>query len=360
MHRSDGPGFKRHTVGPAPAGRQWVVGFALAGVLFAVTAPAGEPVSNRFEFSRPEMGVPVRVVLYAPDNAAATTAAEAAFARIAELNSILSDYDPESELRRLGNATSEGKSVPVSKDLWRVLVRSQDVSTRSDGAFDVTVGPVVRLWRRARRRGQLPAPDRLAAARKLVGYQLLQLDQENRSVKLGKPDMWLDLGGIAKGYAVDEALAVLRKHGISRALVDAGGDMVLGAPPPGKQGWRIGIAPLEPDGPPSQILSLANVAVATSGDTWQFVVIDGRRYSHIVDPKTGVGLTDHSSVTVVAPDGITADSLASAVSVLGPNNGLKLIEATPNTEAFIVRAPKAKPETHQSTGWKGLPRMESK
>jgi len=166
--------------------------------------------------------------------------------------------------------------------------------------------------------------------------------------------MRLDLGGIAKGYAADEALRVLRKSGINRALVDAGGDIALGNPPPEKPGWRIGIAPLEADGPPSQVLLLSRVAVATSGDTWQYVQIGSRRYSHLVDPRTGLGLTDHSSVTVIAPEGITADGLASAVSVLGPEKGLKLVEATPGTAAFIVRAPEGKVQTYQSSRWKGM------
>jgi thiamine biosynthesis lipoprotein len=170
-----------------------------------------------------------------------------------------------------------------------------------------------------------------------------------------KPEMRLDLGGIAKGYAVDKALAVLRRRGITRALVDAGGDIGLGDPPPGKPGWGIGVAPLEPGGPPGGFLWLSRRAIATSGDTQQYVVIDGVRYSHLVDPRTGLGLTDHSSVTVIAPDGITADGLASAVSVLGPRQGLRLVEETPGAAALVVRAPEGRPETYESGRWKKLP-----
>ena len=339
----------------------WLMGGGISA------ATAGERGSDRFEFTRVEMAVPVRIVLYAPERVAATNAAEAVFSRIRQLNGILSDYDPQSELRRLCSAApppvrpnghpSEwaGKAVPVSEDLWRVLCQAQELSERSGGAFDVTVGPVVRLWRRARRRHELPSPERLQAARKLVDYRLIRLDPQQRTVELLKPGMRLDLGGIAKGYAVDEALAVLRQRGISRALVDAGGDIALGDPPPGKTGWRIGVARLEADGPPSRVVLLSRVAIATSGDTWQYVEIDGRRYSHIVDPRTGVGLTDHSSVTVVAPKAIVADSLASAVSVLGPKQGLKLIEETPGAAALILRAPQGKVQTYRSSRWKDLP-----
>jgi thiamine biosynthesis lipoprotein len=345
-------------------GRLLIVWLLGAGISVAT---AGEPGSDRFEFTRVEMAVPVRIVLYAPEDATATRAAEAAFSRIRQLNGILSDYDPQSELRRLSSATlpSEGheagpsewaaKAVPVSEDLWRVLHQAQALSRRSGGAFDVTVGPVVRLWRRARRRHVLPSPQRLQAARKLVDYRLMRLDPRHHTVELLKPGMRLDLGGIAKGYAVDEALGVLRQRGISRALVDVGGDIALGDPPPGKTGWRIAIARLEADGPPSRVVLLSRAAVATSGDTWQYVEIGGRRYSHIVDPRTGLGLTDHSSVTVVAPKGIVADSLASAVSVLGPQQGLKLIENTPGAAALIIRAPQGKVETYRSSRWKDQP-----
>lgn len=167
--------------------------------------------------------------------------------------------------------------------------------------------------------------------------------------------MQLDLGGIAKGYALDAALVVLRQHGAGRALLDAGGDLVLGDPPPGKPGWTVAIAPLEPGAAPNQYLILSRVAVATSGDMFQFVEIDGRRYSHIVDPRTGMGLTDRSKVTVVAPDGATADSLATAVSVLGPEKGLRLVDSTPGAAALIMRPAEGKPEIYTSRRWRELP-----
>jgi thiamine biosynthesis lipoprotein len=214
----------------------------------------------------------------------------------------------------------------------------------------VTIGPVVRLWRRARRLRQLPDATRLAQARALVGYRKVILDPDNRTVRLVLTGMQLDLGGIAKGYAADEAMAVLRSHGVTSALVAAAGDIVVSNAPPGKAAWTIGIAPLEgADQPPDQYLELENSAVSTSGDAEQFVEIDGTRYSHIIDPKTGVGLTGHSHVTVVAGDGITADSMATAVSVLGPERGLKLIESTAGAACRIVRSTKDGIEVHESS-----------
>jgi thiamine biosynthesis lipoprotein len=326
----------------------WLIG---AG---AVAAQGEQPAENRFEFSRTEMAVPVRVVLYAPDEKTANGAAEAAFDRLHQLNGILSDYDPNSELRRLCDASSEGRSVPVSEDLWNVLSYAQALSTRTCGAFDVTVGPIVRLWRRARRREELPPPEMIKESLDLVGHRLVRLEPETHGVELLKPGMRLDLGGIAKGYAIDQALAVLRRRGITRALVDAGGDVGLGDPPPDRPGWQIAVAALDPNSPPSRYVQLSCAAIATSGDTWQFVEFDGKRYSHLVDPHTGVGLTDHSTVTIVAPNAMTADALASAVSVLGPEKGIRLIDDTPGSAAFIVRAPEGRVETYESEQWKHL------
>jgi len=328
----------------------------VACMLGAGPAPTDSPAVDRFTFTRVEMAVPVTIVLYARDKMSATTAARAALDRIRQLNGVLSDYDPESELRRFERAAAEGKPVKVSDDLFAVLARSQALAEQSGGAFDVTVGPVVRVWRRARQRGGVPLPRRLDPARKLVGHESLQLDPEQKTVTLAKPAMRLDFGGIAKGYAVDEALEVLREHDISRALVDAGGDLALGAPPPGKRGWRIGIVPLKEDGPPSRSLVLSNAAVATSGDLWQFVEIGGRRYSHIIDPRTGQPLEQRSSVTVIAPDGMTADGLASALSVLGPEKGLALADAVPGVAALIVFASDGEVQTVESSRFKNVER----
>jgi thiamine biosynthesis lipoprotein len=276
--------------------------------------------------------------LYGHDESAANRAARAAYERIKQLDGIMSDYDPESELMRLCLTAGQGKAVPVSRDLLTVLSRAQDVSEKSDGTFDVSVGPVVKLWRRARKSGALPSAEEIARARELVGYRKIQIDADAGTVMLLKAGMQLDLGGIGAGYAVDKALKVLKDHGITSALVDASGDIGVSDAPPGKTGWRIGVAPLEPEGEPSRYLLLKHAAVTTSGDAFQFVEIEGKRYSHIVDPRTGLGLTERSSVTVIARDCTTADSYTKAVMLLGRERGFKLIEATPDAAAIVVRA----------------------
>jgi thiamine biosynthesis lipoprotein len=235
-------------------------------------------------------------------------------------------------------AKAGGGPVKVSDELFFVLRRARDVSKLSDGAFDVTVGPVVRLWRTARKTRQMPDPEALTKARELVGWQNVVLDEKEKTVKLLKPGMQLDLGGIAKGYAADEMQKVLKKHGVTHALVAAGGDITVSDAPPGKDGWLIAIQPLDAEEEKNpRFLLLKNGSVSTSGDANQFVVIDGKRYSHIVDPKTGLGLVGRMSVTVVGPDGITADSLTKVVAVLGPEKGLPLIETVPGVSGRMVR-----------------------
>lgn len=313
---------------------------------------AAETPEQRFAFEKAEMGLPFRVTLYADDEATAKAAADAAFACVAQLNQIFSDYDPESELSRLSRTSGSGLAVPVSAELWKLLAQSQALAKRTDGAFDVTVGPLINLWRRARRKQELPGAEAIAEMRERVGHEALQLDDKTRSVTLLKADMRLDCSSMAKGYAVDAALATLRASGITRALVAAGGDMAASEPPPGELGWKIEVATVDaPGAPPAQTVLLRNSAIGTSGDLFQAVEIDGVRYSHIVDPHTGIGLTDRSLVSVLAKDCATASSHATAASVLGPKRGLQLIEHTADLAARIVRRKGAVVEFAVSSRW---------
>jgi thiamine biosynthesis lipoprotein len=300
------------------------------------------------------MGTEFRIVLHAATDTEAKKAAEAAFDRVAALDRILSDYKDDSELMRLCKQAG-GSPVNVSEDLFTVLEASQELARKTDGAFDVTAAPVIRLWRRARRQHELPDEKRLAAARATVGFEKLKLEPKGRTAQLAKPGMLLDLGGIAKGYAADEAMKVLKQHGIASALVAAGGDIVVSAPPPGAKGWTIGILPLSTaPADNSTKLLLRDAAASTSGDREQFVEIGGKRYSHIIDPRTGMALTGHASVTVVAQRGIDSDSLATAVSVLGPERGLALIDGIEGAASLIVRSHGDKTEQIESKRWKDV------
>ena len=276
---------------------------------------ATETAATRFEYSAPRMGTLFRIVLFGPDEAAARDAAAAALARVSDLNRILSDYDPESEVSRLSRY-APGTAVPVSAELFALLEESQQLAADSGGAFDVTVGPIVRLWRHARRTHCLPPPAERAAALRAAGHAKLRLRADNRTVTLLASGMALDFGGIAKGYAAEAALAVLRQRGFSRAMVAAGGDLALGAAPPGAAGWRIELAPFGEALAAPLVLVAADVAVSTSGDAEQFIEFEGVRYAHIVDPRTALGLTHPCAVTIIARRGAQADALATAGCVL--------------------------------------------
>ncbi len=326
----------------------YLVALILVGGLFTVVHSAEKTELKRFTFTEVHMGTEFKIILYAPNEEIDKKASAAAFRRIAELDHIMSDYKKTSELMHLCQKAG-GPPVKVSQDLFNVLSRSQALAKKSDGAFDVTVGPVVRLWRKSRRTLELPDPDRLKAAQSKVGYDKMRLDPVMRTVQLLLEGMLLDLGGIAKGYAAEAALAILRQFGITRALIVAGGDIACAGPPPNEKGWKVGIAPLKnPLGEPKNYLLLKNAAVSTSGDVEQFVTIKGKRYSHIVDPETGLGLVGRSSVSVIAPNATTTDSLATTVSVLGPEKGLELIEATKGAAALIIREEKGELVTIRS------------
>lgn len=287
---------------------------------------------HRFEYSEVAMGVRARIVMYAKDESTAQRAARAAYDRIAVLEDIMSDYRPTSELSQL-SAKSGGEAVKVSSELLYILLKSQELARRSDGAFDVTVGPIVKLWRKARKSGVMPSKEELGAARRLVGWRKLHIDKGAGTVTLDTPGMQLDLGGIAKGYACDEAIKALKQQHITSALVEMGGDIVVSDAPPGAKGWQIEIANAI-DAKHKQ-MTLANAAISSSGDTEQYVEIGGKRYSHIVDPRTGLGLTDRIAVTVVAPNGVTSDGLSTAISVLGVRRGNTLANTYTGVRAYI-------------------------
>jgi thiamine biosynthesis lipoprotein len=303
-----------------------------------------------FEAAEPHMGTLIRIKLYAEGPQQSSAAFRAAFDRVAQLDDALSDYKPASELNRICRSAVHNP-VQVSPDLFRVLEASRKLSEESAGSFDITLGPVIRLWRQARIGHHPPAPQALREAAGLCGYRKLHLDPVARTVLLDDPGMQLDLGAIAKGYAADAALLALARCGIRSALVAASGDLAIGDPPPGKRGWQIGISRGGSNGALDRVLELHNAAVSTSGDSEQHLDIDGVRYSHIIDPATNMGLTKPITVTVVARMGIDADSLSTTVSVLGADRGLALLRNHPDAAALISEGEGAGMRVLESPGW---------
>jgi FAD:protein FMN transferase len=288
-----------------------------------------------YEFEKGLMGSPFRLVFYTTSDSLAEQAAAQAFGRIEALNEILSDYRDGSEINRLSARSGSGEWVSVSDDLYRVISLSKNVSQQTGGAFDITIGPVVQLWRRALRRSTFPSPDVVAETRRAVGYSYVKLRPQGQKVKLTQPGMRLDVGGIGKGYAADEAVAVLKKLGINAVLVDAGGDLTLADPPPGKAGWEVEVTSGLPEDSTTTLL-LSNAGIATSGATYRYLEHEGVRYSHIVNPQTGVGLRYHVRTTVIAPNGTLADALATAFSVAGIENSKKIAGNFPGVKVWLL------------------------
>ena len=296
--------------------------FSLGLFFIALGQALGQ--AERHEFSRPLMGMAFRIVVYAEAKPLAKRASDAAFDRVAVLNKIMSDYDPSSELSKLSDLAGSGKAARISDDLYRVLDAGQALATNSAGAFDMTAGAAPQLWRRARRLKRMPPEYVIDNARKASGYRALKLDEDAKTAELTKPGVRLDLGGIAKGYALDESLTELHKHGLRQALVSAGGDIAAGDAPPGQPGWKIALLGLK-ENAAAEFIWVSNGAVATSGDLFQVLELDGKRHSHIVDPRTARAITDQRLVHVLAPAAIQADSLATAISVLGHKDGMRLV-----------------------------------
>lgn len=311
----------------------FMVGLLATSGISSSDASVSQEELKRFTFTEYHMGIDARLVLYAKSQDLAERSARAAFDRIAALDTIMSDYRKDSELMKLCDRAGDGP-IGVSKDLFRVLERAQLVSEQSNGAFDVTVGPLVAIWRQARRTAKLPSVTALHAARQLVNWRLMILDPDRRTVALQKPGMRLDLGGIAKGYAADEAQAVLKRFGIDRALVEMGGDIVVSGSPPSQNGWTIRVANAGKDKGPVD-LQFTNCGVSTSGDTEQFTIIGGVQYSHVVDPRTGYALTNRVQSTVVSRTGFTTDPLSTALTVLSSRERPSFLKHYPRLRYYI-------------------------
>ena len=271
---------------------------------------------NRYAYSMQKMGSPFNLVIYADTKQIADSAAQESFKLVDSINRVCSDYDSSAELYKLQFA-AVGKPIKVSSMLMELLCTASQAYKDADGSFDITVGPLSGLWRNARKSQIFPTATAIKEARKCIGFNKVQLDSSAQTITFLQPNMQLDMGAIAKGYAADKVLALLKSRGITTALVDAGGDMVGAGMPPQKKGWTIGInVPGQQEKLLERKLVLSNKAVATSGDAFQYMLHEGIKYGHIIDPRTGYGVTFQRNVTVVAPTATTADWLATACSIL--------------------------------------------
>ncbi len=300
---------------------------------------------KRFELSIPAMGSHVEMVVYAQSRSQARIVFDAGIAEIERLAIVLSNYDSNSEISKLCEAPI-ADWIPLSRDLSIVLMQSRRWHGLSDGAFDITVGPLTQLWRSSRRYKQLPSQFEIDDAKQRCGWTSVEFDAESGSADLShpwsatllKPRMILDLSGIAVGYIVDAAFERMIACGCRSVLLNAGGDIRVGDAPPGSEGWRVTIAGLGKELPPLAMLRLQNCAVTTSGDLNQYIEIDGHRYSHFIDPKSGDPIERRQSVTTIAATALDADAGATALAILGMNRASEVFHTLPLDEAILVEA----------------------
>jgi thiamine biosynthesis lipoprotein len=304
--------------------------------------------------SREVMGTFARSMAVAVDKKTAKAANKAAFARLVEINEMMSDYISDSELSRV-NREAFASAFTVSDELFEVLSKAVEYSRMSGGAFDVTIGPVVDLWHRAEVDKVKPTDEQIAAAKAKVGYEKLIVDAEKKTVRFAVDGMRLDLGGIAKGYAIDKAIEAMKAAGAASGMVDVGGDIRCFGKPEKKDKWAIGLQDPEGNEKLLMVIELGDNAIATSGDYQRFVILDGEKFSHIMTPKKGTSTKGLTSVTVIAATAIDTDALATTVTVLGGEKGLELIESIEGTEGFIVPSDSSK-EMRFSSGFEGFMR----
>lgn len=299
-------------------------------VLLFVLSPA--PGYHSFEADC--MGTKFSLLIDHDNAEKARLGAKMAFKEAERLNGILSDYDQESEVSQFSQSSYSGEKRALSKDLFKVLEHGNQLALETNGSFDMTIGHLSRLWRIARFRKKLPTAEKLTKALSLSGSDSLKLFPEKSEGMLTKPGILLDLGGIAKGYAADCMKERLTLLGLPRCLIDAGGDLVAGDPPRGKKGWRVKVGGIAGGSLPNLVLS--NAAIATSGDIEQYIRFGGKKYSHLIDPSSGMGLISQTQLTVVAPTGLEADSLASAGIVLGIERSRSLFSGKKGTQAYFL------------------------
>ena len=318
------------------------LGLLLSGMSYAQ--------QKKYSFSQTKMGSPLNIILVTDDSMKAASLAKECYALVDSFNLIYSDYDPLSELSRIN--TNAG-SIPqkLSPALWDIIQLSKTAFQQSKGAFDISVGALSRFWRKARKEKIFPDKKAVAEKRKTVGFSKIKFDRLNHSLSL-PAGMQLDLGGIAKGYIAQKIIDYLKQKGITQALADAGGDMAMSDAPNGSKGWTIGVnVPETTDELLRKKLLLQNMAIATSGDAYQYFEHGGKKYSHIIDPRTGYGISSQRNVTVIAKDGTTADWLATACSIL-PVEEAKHLAQKMGAEVLITVLKNEKIIYHASSGFK--------
>jgi thiamine biosynthesis lipoprotein len=290
---------------------------------------------KRFQFSQNKMGAPFNIVFYCNDSAKATELSSQCFALVDSLNNIFSDYSSSSEVGRLASARII-KDQKVSDKLFQMIMQSKQAWIKSGKTFDITIGALTQLWRKAKSEKRFPSHSEVIKANQSTGFGNLTIDENSKTISFKKRGIRFDFGGIVPGYAAQKVIDFLKSKNINIALADASGDIVMSEAPPGKSGWTIGINLPESENELwDKKLELKNCAVSTSGDVYRYTIHNGKKYSHIINPKTGYGVTSQRNVTVIAKEGAEADWLATACSILSIEKALALAKKE-NAALFIA------------------------
>lgn len=328
---------------------------------FMTAFSLGEDTPTLHHFQEPHMGCLFSITVSAKEKSKAEEAAKAAFRRIGELDLKFSDYTADSELSMLSASAGSGKPVALSGDLRKILQQSQEFWKWSDGTFDITLGACCKLWRTSRKTTSLPMESELKTALNTIGFNELDLDFTTGQATPKKSGLMLDLGGIAKGFALDEATTLLKtKYRVHDFLIDAGGQVAAIGHPPNRTTWNVAVEklPEEPESAPTLVARISDLHLATSGDLHQSVTIGGKHYAHIIDPKTGLGLTYTVQASVIAQNGAAADAIATALCILPEDTARAKLTEFPGVEVRVLR----KSEKGTLTSWetKGWAKYTSK
>jgi len=309
-------------------------------LMFVGTSDTSQPDAELVSVSevRSLLGTAVTITVYAEDEISGKAHLDAAFDRIAEIENLISSWKENSELR-LALKQPINSKIPISKDMFQSLHAGIAWHKKSGGAFDITIGPLIQLWKSCGKSGRLPTDAEITEAKNRLGVEHIVLDETHSTLKITKENLGINLGGVGKGYCAQEVGATLNERGVKHALIAIAGDIyALGGKPNGAA-WSVGVQdPREPNSPQAllSVLHLNDMAVSTSGNYQRYVEIQGKRYSHIIDPRTGLTAEEAPSVTVVGPNVISTDVLGTALSVMGVKEGLAFVENMPEFEALFI------------------------
>ena len=292
--------------------------------LLVFCTPLSHAQAGKFSYSEMKMGSPFNIIIVSTDSIKANHLARKSFQLVDSLSHIFSNYDSSSELSKI-NASAGLLPFKMSPAMLDLVLKAEQAFIQSKGAYDISIGPLSSLWRNARKAKLFPEASSVIATKKLVGFAQVKINKRLGTIFLPNANMQLDFGGIAKGYIGQWVIDYLKANGIQQALADAGGDIVMSGAPLNQKGWLIGVnLPETTDDLLNKKLQLSNCSVATSGDVFQFIEYKGVKYSHIINPLTGYGVTNLRNVTIIAKTGATADWLATACSILPINEAKQL------------------------------------